>query len=71
MKQLSLLGFHKNMENLIILGRTGEGKIYLAISLGKRLCAEGITTLFYSVNLFFEEVNAAKTSGKYFCYNIR
>ena len=65
MKQLSLLGFHKNMENLIILGRTGEGKTHLAMSLGKRLCAEGITTHFYSVNLFFEEVNAAKASGKY------
>lgn len=65
MKQLSLLGFHKNMENLIILGRTGEGKTHLAMSLGKRLCAEGITTQFYSVNLFFEEVNAAKASGKY------
>ena len=65
MKQLSLLGFHKNMENLIILGKTGEGKTHLAMSLGKRLCTDGITTQFYSVNLFFEEVNAAKASGKY------
>lgn len=68
MKQLSLLGFHKYLENLIILGRAGEGKTHLAMSIGKRLCAEGITTLFFSVNLFFEEVNAAKASGKYLSF---
>lgn len=65
MRELGLLGFHKNRENLIVLGRTGEGKTHLAMSLGKRLCLEGITTAFYSVNIFFEEVNAAKASGGY------
>ena len=43
MKELAMLNFFRNHENLIICGKTGEGKTQLAISLGKRMCREEIT----------------------------
>jgi DNA replication protein DnaC len=66
--ELALLSFLHNRENLIILGKTGEGKTHLAIALGKRLCQEGHKTLFLPVNFFFEEVAAARSAGKYLAY---
>lgn len=65
LKDLAMLNFYHNNENLIICGKTGEGKTQLAISLGKRLCREEISTQFHSVNLLFEEVKAARAAGKY------
>ena len=55
-------------ENLLILGRTGEGKTHLAVALGRRLCSENVPTLFLPVNFLFEEVLAAKAAGKYLGY---
>lgn len=68
LKELSLLSFLHNKENLLILGKTGEGKTHLAIALGKRLCQEGNKTLFLPVNFLFEEISAARASGKYLSY---
>lgn len=65
LKDLGALNFYHNNENLIICGKTGEGKTQLAISLGKRLCRATINTRFHSVNLLFEEVRAARVAGKY------
>ncbi len=65
MTELASLGFFSNQENLLLLGRTGEGKTHLAVALGRRLCAEGIQTAFMPVNLLFEEVAAAKAAGSY------
>lgn len=65
LKDLAMLNFYHNNENLLIFGKTGEGKTQLAISIGKRICREEISTQFYSVNLMFEEVKAARASGKY------
>jgi DNA replication protein DnaC len=65
LKDLSLLAFFHSMQNLLILGRTGEGKTQLAISLGRKLCLENISTAFCPVNFLFEELMAAKASGKY------
>lgn len=68
LKELSLLSFFHNRENLLILGKTGEGKTHLAIALGKKLCQEGHKTLFLPINFFFEEIAAARASGKYLAY---
>jgi DNA replication protein DnaC len=38
------------------------------VAIGRRLCAENISTLFIPVNFLFEEVQAAKASGKYLQY---
>lgn len=68
MKELALLSFFHNRENVLLLGKTGEGKTHLAIALGKRLCREGYKTLFLSTNFLFEEIEAARASGKYLSY---
>lgn len=68
MKELSGLGFFHNLENLLILGKTGEGKTHMAIAIGKRLCQEGYKTLFLPVNFLFEEISAARAAGRYLSY---
>jgi DNA replication protein DnaC len=68
LKELALLNFYYKMETLLIVGKTGEGKTHLAISIGNRMCQEGISTAFHSVNLLFEEIRAAKVSGTYLSF---
>ena len=65
LKSLARLDFFHRNENLILEGKTGVGKTHLAISLGNRLCLDGIATKFYSTNLLFEEVQAEKAAGRY------
>lgn len=64
LKDLASLAFFQNKENLLLLGRTGEGKTHLAIALGRRLCLENFTVAFLPVNNFFEEVIAQKSRGR-------
>jgi DNA replication protein DnaC len=64
-KELASLSFFHNTENLLLFGKTGEGKTHLAISLGRRLCTEGQASLFFPVGHLFEEIAAAKAAGKY------
>jgi DNA replication protein DnaC len=66
--ELCQLSFLHNLENLLIIGKTGLGKTHLAIALGKRLCQEGHSTLFLPVNFLFEEIQAAKAAGRYLNY---
>ena len=68
LRELSALSFYHGNENLIVLGRTGEGKTHLAVAIGRRLCLENISTIFLPVNFLFEEILAAKASGKYLNY---
>lgn len=68
LKELAALHFYSSRENLLLLGRTGEGKTHLAIALGRRLCHEGLSVAFLPVNFMFEEVQAAKAQGKYLAY---
>jgi DNA replication protein DnaC len=67
-KELVALSFVHNGENLLLFGKTGEGKTHLAISLGRRLCQEGFQTIFLPVNQFFEEVLAARAAGRYLAF---
>ena len=64
-KEICGLNFFDRKQNLILLGSTGVGKTFLASSVGERLCHEGKSVLFYSVNLLFEEVAAEKSAGRY------
>ena len=64
-KDLAGLGFLRNLENLVILGKTGEGKTHLAIALGKALCRESVSVGFFSINFLFEEIMAVKASNRY------
>jgi len=71
LKELSLLSFQTNKENLIVLGRTGEGKTQLAISIGRKVCQSSQSVAFLPVNLMFEEVLAARAAGKMISYLTR
>lgn len=68
LRELGSFGFVQSSENLLILGKTGEGKTHLAIALGRRFCQENISTLFLPVSFLFEEVQAARAAGKYLDY---
>lgn len=68
LKELAQLSFQKNKQNLIILGRTGEGKTQLAICLGRKACQNSQSVAFLPVNLMFEEVLAARAAGKLLSY---
>jgi DNA replication protein DnaC len=68
LRELASLAFYQSKENLLILGKTGEGKTHLAISLGRKLCRDNLSVFFLPVNFLFEEVIAARTSGKYLPY---
>jgi DNA replication protein DnaC len=68
LRELASLAFLDAKQNLLILGRTGEGKTHLAVALGRRLCRENRSVTFLPVNFLFEEVMAAKTAGKYLFY---
>lgn len=67
-KELASLSFLRNTENLLLFGKTGEGKTHLGISLGRRMCREGMQTRFFPVNHLFEEVAAARAAGKYLAF---
>jgi DNA replication protein DnaC len=68
LKEIAAISFYNNQENLILLGKTGAGKTHLAVAIGRRLCSEGLSTSFLPVNLLFEEILAARASGKYLGY---
>lgn len=66
--ELAKGSFCHNQENLIILGKTGEGKTHLAQAIGRRLCQEEIRVSFTSVNLLFEEIQCQKIAGRYLVF---
>lgn len=66
--ELAKGSFCHNRENLIILGKTGEGKTHLAQAIGRRLCQEEIRVSFTSVNLLFEEIACQKIAGRYLVF---
>lgn len=66
--ELSKGSFYHNRENLIFLGKTGEGKTHLAQAIGRRLCQEEIRVHFMSVNLLFEEIISQKMANRYLTF---
>lgn len=60
--------FHHNKQNLILLGKTGEGKTHLAQAVGRRLCQEEIRVAFTSVSLLMEEIQSQKIAGRYLIF---
>jgi DNA replication protein DnaC len=68
LKELSTLSFYRVNTNLLLLGKTGEGKTHLAVSLGKRLCNEGISVAFLPMCFLFEHIQSQKLTGKLLGY---
>jgi DNA replication protein DnaC len=71
LKELSTLSFYRSNSNLLLLGKTGEGKTQLAMAIGKRLCQEGLSVAFLPMSLIFEEVQAHRANGKLLGYLTR
>jgi DNA replication protein DnaC len=68
LRELSSGSFVQSNENLLLLGKTGQGKTHLAVAIGRRLCADNVSVLFMPMNFLFEEVIASRSAGKYLSY---
>jgi DNA replication protein DnaC len=58
-------GFIDRAENILITGRTGCGKSYLACALGRQACTLGYRTLYFGINRFLEKIAMSKLDGTY------
>ncbi|MBW6464851.1 MAG: IS21-like element helper ATPase IstB [Firmicutes bacterium] len=57
--------FIKRAENLLITGKTGCGKSYLACAIGRQACYMGIRTIYLAMNKFIEKVALSKVDGTF------
>lgn len=64
-KDLYELTWVKNKRSIVIEGATGVGKTFLAQALGTRCCANRISTLFFDMSRFLEELNIARSTNSY------
>lgn len=51
--------------NLVITGKVGVGKTYIALALGYQSCSTKHKTLFYNMNLLIDEIRSARLQGTY------
>ncbi len=68
LNELAHGSFHHARQNLVILGKTGEGKTHLAQAVGRRLCQNEIRVAFASVNLLMEEIQSQRIAGRYLIF---
>ena len=62
---LANCSFIKRAENLLITGKTGSGKSYLALAIGRQACYMGIRTIYHAMNKFIEKVALSKVDGRF------
>lgn len=62
---LSDCSFIKRSQNLLITGKTGCGKSYLACALGRQACYLGLRTLYLSMNKFIEKIGQSRIDGSF------
>ena len=63
--QLMDCSFIGRAENILIDGKTGCGKSFLACALGRQACMLGYRTLYLNMNSFVEKVALSKLVGSY------
>lgn len=51
--------------NILITGKTGVGKSYLACALANKACRLGFSTLYVRAPRFFQELTVARINGSY------
>lgn len=56
-------GFINRAENILIDGKTGCGKSYLACAIGRQACFMGYRVEYFSMNKFIERIALAKLEG--------
>ena len=52
-------------ESLLITGRTGVGKSYIASALGYQACIEGYRVMYFNTAKLFAKLKMAKADGSY------
>jgi DNA replication protein DnaC len=62
--QLSTCDYIKARQDILILGKTGVGKSYMAQALGNSACRNRITTRYISLSDLFDELAVAAEVGK-------
>lgn len=61
--ELSDCRFIARAENLLVTGKTGCGKSFLACAVGRQACFMGYRVEYYSMNRFIEKISLAKLDG--------
>jgi len=63
--KLSTSEWIKSHYNLLITGKTGTGKSYLACAFAHNACLQGYSARYLRANRFFQELTLAKADGRY------
>jgi len=57
--------FIERSENLLLTGKTGCGKSFLACAIGRQACTFGYRTLYFGINRFLEKISSSKLDGSF------
>lgn len=63
--RLSSCNWIKEAKNIIITGKTGVGKSYLACALGHQACLNNFSVKYFNCLKFFNDLKFAKAEGTY------
>lgn len=63
LSKLADCSFIDRAENILITGKTGCGKSYLACAVGREACLKGYRVLYLPMGKFIEEISVAKADG--------
>jgi len=65
---MSLAGLNwiRYHQHIILTGKTGAGKTWLACAMGHRACLEDFRVRFFRMPQFFGEISTAKADGSFF-----
>jgi len=62
---LASMNFLKAKQNIIINGKTGTGKSFLAQAIGNRAIHEGFTVYYIRTSTLLEEIKLSRIDGSY------
>ncbi len=65
MQRLSMCKWVPNHEHIIITGKTGLGKTWLACALANKACRQGYTSLYVRVPRMLQDIYVAHADGTY------
>lgn len=64
-QKLATCSFIEQKLNIVISGKTGSGKTYLACALGNAACRQGYSTRYYRIPELLLEIQDAKSQNQY------